>query len=190
MGELVYYVHLSVDGCVEGPNGEFDWAVMGPELSGLSQALTDRAAVFAYGRRVWDMMAGYWPQVESISDDPHDIAFAPVWRKTPKVVFSHTLTDPGWGTEVLGGDLTEEVTALKARYDKDIVLMGGAQVPAELGRLGLIDEYHVVVHPVVLGGDKRPFAVDADRLGLRLVESRVLDGALVLLRYRRATGEG
>ncbi|MGW4488139.1 dihydrofolate reductase family protein [Amycolatopsis sp. NPDC004368] len=187
MGELVYYVHLSLDGCVEGPNGEFDWAVMGPELSAQSEALSERAAVFAYGRRVWDMMAGYWPNVESMSDDPHDTAFAPVWREKPKVVFSRTLTDPGWGTEVLSGDLTKEVAALKARHTKDILLMGGADVPAQLGRLGLIDEYHVVVHPVVLGGDRRPFAVDAERLGLQLVESRVIDSSLVLMRYRRAT---
>ncbi|MEV6898266.1 dihydrofolate reductase family protein [Amycolatopsis sp. NPDC051372] len=187
MGELVYYVHVSVDGCVEGPNGEFDWPRMGPELSAHSHELSERAAVFAYGRRVWDMMAGFWPRAESISDDPHDIAFAPVWRKTPKVVFSRTLTEPGWDTEVLSGDLTEEVTALKARHAKDILLMGGADVPAQLSRLGLIDEYDVLVHPVVLGGDKRPFAVDAERLGLRLVESRVIDDAVVLLRYRRAT---
>ncbi|MFI5612239.1 dihydrofolate reductase family protein [Amycolatopsis sp. NPDC051903] len=187
MGELLFYVHVSLDGCVEGPHGEFDWPVMGPELSRQSQELSDRAAVFAYGRRVWDMMVGFWPRAESVSDDPHDIAFAPVWRKMPKVVFSRTLTDPGWSTEVLSGDLTEEVAALKARYDKDILLMGGAELPAELGRLGLIDEYHVVVHPVVLGGDKRPFAVDAERLGLELVESRVLDDTVVLLRYRRVT---
>ncbi|HWD04965.1 MAG TPA: dihydrofolate reductase family protein [Amycolatopsis sp.] len=187
MADLLFYVHVSLDGCVEGPNGEFDWPVMGTELSAQSQALSDRAAVFAYGRRVWDMMASYWPQVESLSDDPHDLAFAPVWRAKPKVVFSRTLTEPGWRTEVLSGDLAEEVAALKARYDNDILLMGGADLAAQLGRLGLIDEYHVVVHPVVLGGDKRPFAVGTERLGLRLLESRVIDGSVVLLRYRRVT---
>jgi len=91
MREIVYMVHTSLDGCVEGPNGEFGWPVMGPELSGYSRSLTARCGEFAYGRKVWDMMSGFWPNAESISDDPHDIAFAPVWRETPKVVFSRTL---------------------------------------------------------------------------------------------------
>jgi dihydrofolate reductase len=80
------------------------------------------------------------------------------------------------------------VAALKAAHEKDILLIGGARLPAELSRLGLIDEYQVFVHPVVLGGAKRPFAVDAERLELELVESRVFDGRAVLLRYRRSAG--
>jgi dihydrofolate reductase len=188
MGELVYQVHVSLDGCVEGPHGEFDWPLMGPELSAHAKTLTDRSAVFAYGRRVWEMMASFWPTAESLSDDPHDLAFAPVWREMPKVVFSRTLVEAGWHTRVLGGGLAEEVASLKAAHEKDILLLGGATLPAELGRQGLIDEYQVFVHPVVLGGDKRPFAVDADRLELELAESRVFDGRVVLLRYRRSAG--
>ncbi|WP_328607858.1 dihydrofolate reductase family protein [Amycolatopsis sp. NBC_00345] len=187
MGELVYQVHVSLDGCVEGPRGEFDWAPMGPELAVHSETLTGRSAVLAYGRRVWEMMAGYWPTAEAL-DDPHGRAFAPVWLAMPKVVFSRTLAEAGWNTRVLNGDLAEEVAALKAAHEKDILLVGGATLPAELGRLGLIDEYQVFVHPVVLGGDKRPFAIDADRLELELAGSRVFDGRVVLLRYRRSAG--
>lgn len=88
MRKLVYAVHTSLDGRIEGPNGEFDWAEMGPELSAHSQELTDRADTLLYGRRVWDMMSSYWPQAEEISDHPHDLEYAPIWRKTPKIVFS------------------------------------------------------------------------------------------------------
>jgi dihydrofolate reductase len=186
MREIVYLVHTSLDGCVEGPNGEFDWAMMGPELSGYSRELTTRCGEFAYGRKVWDMMSSYWPDAESISDDPHDVAFAPVWRETPKVVFSRTLEKPGWNTRVVGGDLDAAVTALKAEPGGDLLLMGGADLAAELGSRGLIDEYLVFVHPVVLGGTKRPFAEGTTRLGLTLVESRTFDGQAVLLRYRQA----
>ncbi|WP_033295710.1 dihydrofolate reductase family protein [Amycolatopsis jejuensis] len=185
MADLIFMVHTSLDGCVEGPAGEFDWPQMGPELSGYSHELSERAAMFAYGRRVWEMMASYWPDAESISDHPHDIAFAPVWRKKPKLVFSRTLTSAEWGTEVANGDLTEEVAARKAAAGGDIVMMGGHVLAAEMGRRGLIDEYQVFVHPVVLGGDKRPFAPDADRIGLTLLETRTFDGAVVLLRYRK-----
>ncbi|MEV6876907.1 dihydrofolate reductase family protein [Amycolatopsis sp. NPDC051128] len=186
MREITYFVHTSLDGCVEGPDGEFDWPVMGPELSGYSRELTARHGEFAYGRRVWDMMSGFWPTAESVSDDPHDVAFAPVWRETPKIVFSRTLEQAGWNTRVVGGDLRETVAALKAEPGKDVLLMGGAELAAELTARGLIDEYLVVVHPVVLGGGKRPFAEGTARLGLELVESRTFDGRVVLLRFRRA----
>jgi len=186
MREIVYMVHTSLDGCIEGPNGEFDWPIMGPELSGYSRELTARAGEFAYGRKVWDMMSSFWPTAETISDHPHDIAFAPVWRETPKIVFSRTLEKADWNTRVLSGDLASEATALKAEEGKNLLLTGGAELPSELSRLGLIDEYLVFVHPVVLGGAKRPFAEGAERFGLTLVESRVFDGQIVLLRYRRA----
>ncbi|MGW7539227.1 dihydrofolate reductase family protein [Amycolatopsis sp. NPDC054798] len=182
MANLVYAVHTSLDGCVEGPAGEFDWPQMGPELSAYSNELCERAALFAYGRRVWEMMSSYWPDAESISDHPHDLAFAPLWRKKPKLVFSHTLTSADWNTEIARGDLTSEVTNHKANADGDILLMGGYALAAELGRRNLIDEYLVCVHPVILGGDKRPFA-DA-RTELQLVETRTFDNTVVLLRHR------
>lgn len=186
MREIVYLVHTSLDGCVEGPNGEFDWAFMGPELSDHSFELTASCGEFAYGRKVWDMMSSYWPDALTTADDPHDIAFAPVWHKTPKIVFSRTLEKADWNTRVVGGDLTEAVAALKAEPGRNVLLMGGAELAAELTARGLIDEYQVFVHPVVLGGSKRPFAAGTSRFGLELVESRVFDGRIVLLRYRRA----
>ncbi|MET8852196.1 dihydrofolate reductase family protein [Amycolatopsis sp. NPDC004625] len=186
MREIVHMVHTSLDGCVEGPDGEFDWPVPGPELSAHSRQLSARCGEFAYGRRVWDMMSAYWPDAESISDDPHDLAFAPVWRETPKVVFSRTLEKADWNTRVVGGDLGEAVASLKAEPGDDLLLMGGAELAAELTARGLIDEYQVFVHPVVLGGGKRPFAEGTARLGLTLAQSRIFDDQVVLLRYRRA----
>lgn len=185
MGNVVYGVHTSVDGFIEGPNGEFDWPEMGEELSAYSIGLAERADAFVYGRRVWEMMSSYWPQVESISDHPHDLAFAPIWRRTPKVVVSRTLTGAEHGAQVVGGaDLGKEVSALKEQPGGDLLLLGGAGAAGALTGLGLIDEYQIFVHPVVLGGGKPVFA-PSERMGLRLVDSRVFDGRSVLLRYRR-----
>ncbi|TYC01417.1 dihydrofolate reductase [Micromonospora sp. WP24] len=185
MREIVYYVHQSVDGYIHGPNGEFDWAQMGPELSAYSSELNERAGAFLYGRKVWELMSYYWPRVESMSQDPHDLAFAPVWRKMPKIVVSRTLTEAAEGARVVGGgDLAAEIGALKAEPGKDLLLSGGSKLAAALTGLGLIDEYAIVVHPVVLGGGQ-PVFVDVERLGLRLTESRTLDARSVLLRYRR-----
>ncbi|MGW5668347.1 dihydrofolate reductase family protein [Micromonospora sp. NPDC003776] len=185
MRKLVYWVHQSVDGFIEGPNGEFDWAAMGPELSGYSFELTDRADAFLYGRNVWGLMSWYWPQVEQISQDPHDLRFAPIWRRTPKIVISRTLDTAEHGARVIGRDLAAEVAELKEQPGGDLLLTGGSGAAAALTGLGLIDEYQVVVHPVVLGGGTPVFR-DKERLALRLVETRGFDGRSVLLRYVRA----
>lgn len=184
MGKLVYWVHQSVDGFIEGPNGEFDWPVMGPELSAYSFELTDRADAFLYGRKVWELMSSYWPQVEELSQDPHDLRFAPVWRRTPKVVISRSLERAEYDARVIGRELAAEVAELKARSGGELLLTGGSGAAAALTRLGLVDEYQVVVHPVVLGGGT-PVFPDKDRLDLRLVETRSFDGRSVLLRYER-----
>ncbi|TDC26692.1 dihydrofolate reductase [Micromonospora sp. 15K316] len=184
MRKIVYYVHQSVDGYIHGPNGEFDWAQMGPELSAYSSELTERAGAFLYGRKVWELMSSYWPRAESMSQDPHDLAFAPVWRKMPKIVVSRTLTEAAEGARVIGGgDLAAEIGALKAEPGKDLLLTGGSKLASALTGLGLIDEYAIVVHPVVLGGGQ-PVFLDAARLGLRLAESRTLDARSVVLGYR------
>ena len=188
MGKIIYWVHQSVDGFIEGPKGEFDWPVMGKELSAYSLELTERAGAFLYGRTVWELMSYYWPRAESISDDPHDLAFAPVWRRTPKIVFSRTLEQPEGNVRVIGGDLEEEVTTLKLSPGKDLLLMGGSTLSAALTDLGLIDEYHIVVHPVVLGGGRPLFLQGKDRLNLQFVESRSFDARTVLLRYERPAG--
>jgi dihydrofolate reductase len=185
MRKLIHFVHTSVDGYIEGPNGEFDWPTLGPELSAYSYELNDRVDTFVYGRAVWDMMSGFWPNAESMSDDPHDLRFAPIWRATPKIVFSRTLREAGWNTRVLGTDLATEVTALKQEDGKDLLLTGGSELPAALTRLGLIDEFHIVVHPVVLGGGKSLFLPPEKRLTLELAESRTFDSRTVLLRYAR-----
>lgn len=183
MRKVVYWVHTSVDGFIAGPNGEFDWPAMGPELSAYSDEINQRVDTFLYGRVVWELMASYWPNADQISDHPHDVAFAKVWRETPKVVFSRTLTEVGWGAR-LENDAESALRQLKAQEGKDLLLTGGAGLAATLAGLDLIDEYQVVVHPVVLGGGKRLFAL-SERFDVELAETRAFDGRAVLLSYHR-----
>ncbi|MFC9253438.1 dihydrofolate reductase family protein [Amycolatopsis thailandensis] len=185
MRKLVYFVHTSVDGNIEGPNGEFDWPEMGPELSGHSKELADRSDTFVYGRRVWEMMASFWPEAEKHSTHPHVLDFAPIWRGTKKIVVSRTLEKADWDTEVVNGDLAERMTELKARPGKDLLLTGGTELATACAHHGLIDEFHVVVHPVVLGGGKQVLAGGA-RANLRLTGTRTMDGRAVLLTYEKA----
>jgi len=184
MRKIIYWVHVSLDGHIAGPDGEFDWPVFGPELARFSHEENDRVDTFLYGRAVWEVMSGYWPTADENTDDEHARYFAPIWRATPKVVFSTTLEKADWNTTVVGGDLASAVADLKALPGKDMQLTGGAGVAKALADLDLIDEYQVVVHPVVLGGGKQLFPL-ADRFTLKLVETRTFDGATVLLRYTR-----
>jgi dihydrofolate reductase len=186
MRKIIFWVHTSIDGHIDGPQGEFDWPSMGDELSAYSEALTERVDTFLYGRGVWEGMAAFWPTAESVSDHPHVLKFAPIWRDMPKIVFSTTLKDAGWGATVLGQNLAEEVAELKRQPGKDLLLTGGSALAAALTEHGLIDEYHIAVHPVVLGGGRPLFAIGAERLGLRLVESRTCDAQIVVMRYDRA----
>lgn len=187
MRKIIQWVAASVDGYVDGPNGEFDWAAApGPEFGEYSDRLHERADTFLFGRGVWEMMSGYWPNVESISDDEHDLKFAPIWLETPKIVFSRTLEKADWNTRVIGDNLAEEVAALKRQPGKDMLLSGGSRLPAALTALGLIDEYHIAVHPVVLGGGNPLFREPEQRVNLRLVQARTIDSGTVVLHYERA----
>ena len=183
MRKIIYWVHVSVDGFVAGPNGEFDWASMGPELSAYSEALDGRVDTLLFGRPVWEMMVGFWPIAESVADDPHTARFAPFWRATPKIVFSRTYQGDEWTSRVISTNLAEEVAALKARDAGDVLLTGGAALAAALTELRLIDDYHIAVHPVVLGGGRRLFAEPDQRTNLRLVDSRTVDGNVVVNHY-------
>lgn len=191
MRKILYWVHTSVDGFIEGPNGEFDWPVLSPAVAAYSEGLTERIDTFLYGRVVWDMMAAFWPNAEEYDDDPHTLAFAPVWRRTPKVVVSRTLAEPpGGDVRVIGGDLGREIGALKSAPGKDILLTGGTELASALAALGLIDEFHIAVHPVVLGGGKRLFVGQKERGTLELAGARTCDGRVVVLHYERALAPG
>jgi dihydrofolate reductase len=183
MRRIIYFVHQTLDGYIEGPNGEFDWPQMGPELSAYSAELDAEVDAILYGRVVWEMMSSFWPQAESLSDHPHDLAYAPLWRAKSKLVFSNTLEKADWNTRVIGGDVVPAVTALKQETGGDIVLMGGQKLAAGLAGTGLLDEYRIVVHPVLLGGGRPVFDPQPDRTALTLAESRTFDASSVLLRF-------
>ncbi|WP_067181896.1 dihydrofolate reductase family protein [Microtetraspora niveoalba] len=185
MGELIHFVHQSLDGFIEGPNGEFDWPLMGPELSAYSQELSGGGKTFLYGRVVWEMMSNFWPRAEQYSTHEHVLAYAPIWREASKVVVSRTLEEAGWNTRIIRENAVKELTALK-ESGATLLLFGGSELASHLSEHGVIDEYQVFVHPVVLGGGRPVFKEGIPRAGLELVESRVFDDQVVLLRHRRA----
>lgn len=186
MRKIIYWVHTSVDGFINGPKGEFDWPVLGPELAAYSEELDRNVDTLLYGRPVWEFMVQFWPTAEQLADDPHTAKFAPFWRATPKIVFSRSYAGDEWTSRVIGENLATEVAELKDEDGGDLLLTGGSALAVALTEHGLIDEYHIAVHPVVLGGGLRLFGNAAERIILRPTSSQLLDGNVVVTAYVRA----
>jgi dihydrofolate reductase len=184
MGTITLWMQVSLDGYVEGPDGAFDWPVVQDELHAYFNEQLRGAATFLYGRRVYEMMAGFWPSVaDSPGTSPRHRDYARIWTPMPKLAFSHTLTHADWNTRI-ASDPAAEAATLRER-DGMHVLFGGAQIAHAFQAEDLLDEYRLFVHPVTIGGGKPLFASTPDRRALTLVESRPFAPGVVHLHYRR-----
>ena len=181
MRKLVLKMQMSLDGFVCGPNGEPDWI-----FSSMDEACTAwivdglwQAGVHLMGRVTYQDMAAYWPT----SSEP----FAAPMNEIPKFVFSRTLEEAPWGdTMIVRGDVAEEITRLKQLPGRDMLAHGGARFGRSLVRLGLVDEYRLVVHPVVLGEGLSLFDGIAAPRDLTLASATPFPGGAVAMVYRPA----
>jgi dihydrofolate reductase len=191
MAKLTLWMQMSLDGYAEGPDHAFDWPLVGPRLQRAFFDELRHADAFVYGRHIYEMMAAVWPAVDANPGAPAEAReFARVWLPMAKYVFSQTLTDPGWNTTVVRDDVATAIRGLVARSRHGVVAFGGPRFAATLMRLGLVDDYQLFVHPVVLGDGTPLFAGITDRHQLRLVTSRTYDDTVVAIRYASAAPRG
>jgi dihydrofolate reductase len=183
MGKLIYSMNVSLDGFVEAPDHSPDWVPIDEEVHRWFTELNREADAFIYGRRLYEVMAAYWPTAES---DPAAIDFtldyARMWNSKPKIVFSTTLTKVEWNSRLVRGDVAEELARLRTEFDGDLDL-GGPTLAAEFIRRGLVDEYRLVVHPVILGAGTPFFPPLDTRLRLRRTETHQFASGAMLLGY-------
>lgn len=180
---------VSLDGFIAGPDGNLDWFLDGdPAFERYCDEMIDSVGLALYGRRSYELMVGYWPDAEEKPRSPADLAFARKMNALPKVVLSNTLKSATWNnTRVIRGDVGAEIAALKREPGKPIVAWAGANLVATLAKLDLVDEYRILVHPVVLGAGIRLWdGVPAQRL--RLVRTTQLGSALAVLCYEPMRG--
>ena len=185
MGKLIYEFNVSLDGYVETPDHGLDWALVDDELhSWFNNQLAETAASL-YGRRLYEVMAGHWPTAASDPDaGPVELEFARIWNAKPKIVFSHTLTEVVGNSRLVQGDAAEHLEKLRAEFDGDLEV-GGPTLAAEFIKRDLVDEYRLVVHPVVLGAGTPYFPKLDSPLRLSLAESRSFASGVIYLRYVR-----
>ncbi len=183
MGKVIFAMLVSLDGYIETTGGDLSWSFPSPELHRHFNEEERKIDIFLYGRRMYETMAAYWPTAGQNPSAPEvEIEYARIWKEKKKIVFSRTLTQVGWNAELFQGDIAEEVGKLKAEPGKTMSV-GGATLAATFIQLGLIDEYRLYIHPVLLGGGKPIFPALHDRINLKLIESRTFGSGVVLLTY-------
>jgi dihydrofolate reductase len=189
VGRIVVTEFVSLDGVVEAPGGgesfkhggwSFDIS-RGEEGDKFKLDETLASEALLLGRVTYEGFAAAWP---SRADDA---GFADKFNSMPKYVVSSTLEDPEWNNStVLKGDVGEEVAKLKQEQDGDIVVHGSPQLVQALIEHDLVDEYRLMVFPVVLGSGKRLFGETTDKKSLRLVDSKVVGDGVAILVYQPA----
>ncbi len=179
--KLVMFNMMTLDGYFEGKNKwELDWHNVDAEFNEFAINQLHEISYIVFGRLTYEGMAGYWPSDDGKKDDP---IVAELMNKTPKIVFSSTLTKAEWeNTTVLKGDMQKELLKLKEKSDKDLILMGSANLSGELMKLGLIDEYRIMINPIILGSGTQLFKDFKQKL--KLISVKKFSSGNVLLTYK------
>ena len=188
MGKLIYSLNVSLDGFVESVDGSLDWAVVDDELHTWFNGQARVLDASLYGRRMYEVMSSYWPTAESdpAATEPM-LDFARIWDALPKIVFSTTLESVGPNSRLVAGDVAERLAELRSEIHGDLDVGGPTLASAFIER-GLVDEYRLIVHPVILGSGTPLFPALRDPLGLRLLETRTFGSGVVFLRYGAVHG--
>jgi dihydrofolate reductase len=182
MAKLTYTAIASLDGYVADEHGKFGWAEPDEEVHTFINELERPVGTHLYGRRLYEVLVA-WETVDAQPDQPpYILDFAQIWQAAEKIVYSRTLeTVSSARTRIEREFDPEAVRELKATSERDL-LVGGPELAGEAIRAGLVDEYHLFLAPVVVGGGKRSLP-DGDRVDLELLDERRFASGFVYLRY-------
>jgi dihydrofolate reductase len=186
MAKLIYSAITSLDGYVADENGNFDWAAPDEEVHTFVNDLERQVGTYLYGRRMYEVMV-YWETAHNLADQPafvHD--FAEIWQAADKIVYSKTLETASSARTRIERDFDPEaVRQMKASAGRDMTV-GGPDLAAQAIKAGLVDECHMFLSPVVVGGGKQSLP-DNVRVELELLDERRFGNGVVHLHYRTRT---
>jgi len=184
MPTLNVFNNVSLDGYFCGSEGDLSWAYQDPHDDEWNAFVANNAkggGTLVFGRITYQMMAGYWPTASAAQQNP---SLAKYMNAIPKVVFSRTMTEAAWSnTQLLRGDLIEEVRRLKGEPGTGLTILGSGSLISQLTAARLIDQYQVVVKPLVLGQGRSMFHGIGNRVALRQTGARAFGNGNVLLSY-------
>jgi dihydrofolate reductase len=182
--KLLVFNSVTVDGYFTDENNDMSWAHRqnDPEWSEFTAENAKSGGELLYGRVTYELMVKFWPTPAAASAFPE---VAEQINKAPKVVFSRSMEKADWNNaRVVKGDLAEEVKKLKEEPGDPLVLMGSGKIISQIAPKGLVDEYQLVVNPIVLGKGRTMFEGIEDKLNLTLTSTRAFKNGNVLLSYK------
>ncbi len=181
MRKILFQNLISLDGYFEGPKKEIDWHNVDAEFNEYAISLLNRIDTLIFGRVTYQLMAAYWPTPEARTDDPN---VAAAMNNIAKLVASKTLKTVEWeNSKLIHGDIPSEIRRLKQLEGKDMAVFGSSTLAITLIDNDLIDEFHLIINPLVLGGGKTLFEGINHRLPLKLAEVRTFKNGNVLHIY-------
>jgi dihydrofolate reductase len=186
MRRLMVFENVTLDGYFTDAKGDMSWAHRGgdPEWDAFTTENAKGGGEMLFGRVTYDLMKSYWPTPAAAKDNP---VVAEQMNSLPKVVFSRSMDKASWSnTKIVKGDIAAEVRKMKNAAGRDMVLMGSGTIVSQLAPEGVIDEYQVVVHPLVLGKGRTLFEGIKETLALKVTKTRAFRNGNVLLSYEPA----
>lgn len=188
MRKVIVTMWVSLDGFISGPNDDMSWVRVEDAMGKYEDDTVSAADTLLLGRVTYQSFAGAWPYVlDNPAASEGEKIYARKLNSMRKVVFSHTLETVEWHNSTLRREISpDDIVALKQERGENIVIYGSASIIQALAARRLIDEYELLVHPIVLGGGKRLFREGSDRTDLRLVGTKTFDSGVVLLTYQPA----
>ena len=181
MRKLLFFMLTSLDGYFEGPESDINWHNVDEEFNEFAIEQLNSVDMLLFGRVTYEMMASYWPTPQAIKDDP---IVAEKMNSLPKIVFSKTLSMAAWqNTRLIKDNFSAETSRLKQQPGKDMIIFGSSDLAVALIEYNLVDEFRIMVNPVVLGGGKTLFHGVQNKLELKLLKTRQFKSGNVLLYY-------
>jgi dihydrofolate reductase len=184
MRKLIAFNQVSLDGYFAGVDGDISWAFKDrsdAEWNAFVQSNASGGGVLLFGRITYELMTRYWPTPMAARNDP---IVAERMNNREKVVFSRTLEKAMWNnTKLVKGDLAAEVRKMKSEAGQGMAILGSGSIVSQLAQAGLIDEYQIVVNPIVLGQGRTMFEGVKENLKLKLISTRAFGNGNVLLCY-------
>ena len=188
MRKVILSNMVTLDGFFEGPNKELDWHIVDMGLNHYANDLLSNVDALLFGRVTYQLMADYWPAAATNpSTSKSDLEIADKMNNLPKIVFSKTLQEVKWNnSSLIKGNIPEEISKMKQQPGKDMVIFGSGSIVSTFMQHGLIDEYRIIVNPIVLGNGNPLFKGINGKQNLKLLNTKVFDSGIVILFYEPA----
>ncbi len=182
MRKVIFQMLTTLDGYFEGPDKEIDWHNVDDEFNNFAKDVLNNVDTLIFGRVTYQLMADYWPSVDALKDDP---VVAGYMNSLNKIVVSKTLKSVEWNnTKLIRQNVDDEILKLKKQPGKAIVIFGSSDLTVSLMKNNLVDEFRILINPVILGKGKPLFQGLNERYKLKLVSTQAFNSGNVMLIYK------